>query len=225
MFEEIDRLIEDREGDYPNNLLKARELLLPLVEGEAARDVYLRLAETLFWLGEYSENNEDKEKYFNEGVQYGEKAVKVAEDSAGAHMWYASVLGSYGVVRGIMSSLASMKTIETHGNKSMELDDSYYYSGPLRLMGRFYHQAPPWPLGSGDTKKAIQILEKACLQNPDFYYNQIYLADALLSRNSKGDKEEARKLIELVKSSEANPKYPRHFALIQADADKVAEKL
>ena len=183
---------------------------------------YAKLAEVLFWLGEYSKADADKEKYFGEGVEYGKRAVELLPESVEANMWYAANMGSHGLVRGIMSSLFYLGPMEKHGNKSIELDETYFQAAPLRLMGRFYHQAPGWPIGSGDTNKAIQILERAVQLGPDFLYNHVYLADAYLSKRRK---DEARALLEDVLSRPVSEKYPMHHEMVVAEAKAIMAKL
>ena len=214
MFGEIDQLISNRESPYPENLLLAREKLEAL-PGQAAGPVSIRLAEVLFWLGEYAEDSAEKEKYFSAGVEAGKKAVELEAENVAAHLWYAACMGSHGVVRGIMSSLFYLGPVEKHGKKAMELDENYYEGGPLRLMGRLYQQAPGWPVGPGDGKKAIELLEKAVKVGPDVLYNHVYLAEAYLAKSRKGD---ASRMIEDVLSRVDGLKYQRQAAMIKKDA-------
>lgn len=223
MFKEIDVLIEDREEKFPDNLNKAKELLLEIVaKDDKNGEAHARLAQVYFWLAEFNDQNDQKDKLLTEGVAHGKKAAELLPNSVEANMWYASCMGSHGMVRGIMSSLFYLSPIEKHGKKSMEIDEKYFQAAPLRLMGRFYHQAPGWPIGSGDTAKAIKILERAVELGPNFLYNHIYLADALIS---KGKKAEAKKLLEHVTSQPVPARNKMNFALFQKDAKKLLEKL
>ncbi len=201
-MEEAQQLIDDRELDYPGNLNKAREILEQAAESDAA-GALPKLTEVLFWLGDYASDAAEKEKIYAEGVEIGKKAVEAAPDSVAAHMWYASNMGNHGLMRGMMSSLFYLGPIEKHGKRAIELDENYFHAGPLRLMGRFYHQAPGWPVGSGDHKKALDCLEKAVKIAPDFGFNKTYLADLLIA---KGKKDDAKKLLEEVLASPEEPK-------------------
>lgn len=223
MFQEIDKLIEDREESFPANLLKARDLLLEITKKDDKNaDAFARLSHAMYWLGEFSESSADQEKYFGEGVEHGKKAVELAPESLEGNFWYATCMGSHGLVRGIMSSLFYLSPIEKHGKKSMELDEKYFLAAPLRLMGRFYHQAPPWPLGSGDTSKAIKTLERAVEMGPEFLQNHVYLAEVYIS---KGRKDDAKKLLEHVLSRPEPARNKLRHAKAQKDARIVLEKL
>lgn len=183
---------------------------------------YAKLSEVFFWLGEYADNDTDKDYYFGQGVEYGKKSVGLLPDAVESNLWYAANMGSHGMVRGIMSSLFYLGPIEKHGNKAMQIDENYFHGAPLRLMGRFYHQAPTWPIGSGDTNKAIEILEKAVQVGPDFLYNQVYLADAYISKRRK---DEAKELLEEVLQRPESEKFPKHHAMVVEEAKKLLAKL
>ncbi len=221
-LQRAERLISKREEDFPDNLFEARDLLLPLTESKKTAGVaYTRLSETMFWLGEYAAEEEHQEEFFGEGVEYGREAVRLEPDSAAAHLWFGANLGAHAVVRGIMASLSSMGELEEHGKRALELDETYFHAAPLRLLGRFYHQAPGFPIGPGDTRRAIELLERAVELGPDFYLNHLYLAEAYLSRRKK---QEARALLEEILEAPAG-ECPDYHALVQMQAQELLEEL
>ncbi|MCR9142786.1 MAG: TRAP transporter TatT component family protein [bacterium] len=220
-MEEVQQLIDDRELDYPGNLQKAKDILEKAVESDAA-GALPKLAEVLFWLGDYASEDSDKEKYFAEGVEVGKQAVEAAPDAVSAHMWYASNMGNHGMVRGMMSSLFYLGPIEKHGKRAIELDENYFDAGPLRLMGRFYHQAPGWPVGSGDHKKSMECLEKAVKIAPNFGFNKTYLADLLIA---KGKKDQAKTLLDEVIAIPEDPKLKILQERCREDARELLKKV
>ena len=221
MLEEAEKLLKERELDFPGNLLKAQEAFTSLTEGEHSGLAYTRLAETMFWLGDYSESTKDKEKYHKQGVDYGKKAVELEPESVAANLWYSANMGSHGMARGIMSSLFYIKDIEKYGKKAIDLDEKYFYGAPLRLLGRFYHQCPGWPVGSGDVGKAIKLLEKAVKVGPKFYLNHLYLADAYLAKRKK---DKARDLLKEIVSASELGDFPKMQQNVQSEAKKLQRK-
>lgn len=200
--ERLDRavhLIGDLEEDHPGNLLEARDILRKLVGGPLAGVASTHLAEALFWLGDIATEKQEKEKFHGEGVTHGKKAVAANEDDVAAHLWFAANMGSHGLARGIMSSLFYLGDIEKHGKRAMTLDRRFFYGAPLRLLGRFYHQCPGWPIGKGDLTKGIKLLEEAVETGPEFMLNHLYLAEAYLARRKKS---EARALLEQIIDTE-----------------------
>ena len=223
-MEEVKQLIEEREIQYPENLLKAREICEKAVEagGDQVNTATVLLTEILFWLGDYTADKAEKEKFFSAGVEYGKKAVELEPESVAANLWFASNMGNHAVERGIMSALFYLGPIEKHGKKAMELEEGFFHAAPLRLMGRFYQQAPGWPVGPGDGKKALQCLERAMELSPDFGFNHTYLADLHLSN---GKKDEARKLLEEAEALPPRPNFQRLNEKIQGEIDALKAKL
>ncbi|MEQ9363317.1 MAG: TRAP transporter TatT component family protein [Leptospirales bacterium] len=219
-MEEVQQLIDDRELDYPGNLHKAKEILEKAAESDGARALP-KLTEVLFWLGDYAEDAAEQERIFGEGVETGKKAVEAAPDSVDAHLWYASNMGNHGMARGMMSSLFYLGPIEKHGKRAIELDESFFHAGPLRLMGRFYHQAPGWPVGSGDHQKALECLEKAVTIAPNFGFNKTYLADLLIAKGKKAD---AKRLLEEVLAIPEDPKTRMLQQRFRSDAEDLLKK-
>ena len=221
MFEEAKKLLADREADHPANLLAARDLLDKETSGANKVEACNLLCEVLFWLGEYAANDKEKDTYFKAGVDIGKQAVKNAPDTVEAHLWFAANMGAHGVVRGIMSSLFYIKDIEKAGKRAMSLNESYFHGAPLRLLGRFYHQCPGFPIGAGDNKKALKILTQAVETGPTFYMNHVYLADILLARYKK---DKARDLLNQVVAAEPDTFATYHRQVVVPEAEKLLKK-
>jgi len=52
--------------------------------------------------------------------------------------------------------------------------------GPLRVMGKLYLQAPPWPLGIGDLDAGLELLKEAVDRYPSHPMNHLFYAELLL---------------------------------------------
>ncbi len=221
-FEEAEALLLDRETDFPDHLYEAKERFLELAGTEQAGLAYTRLSETMFWFGEYAAEVSDQEEFHGEGVEFGKKAVHLNPNDAAAHLWYAANMGAHGVARGVMSSLFYLKDIEKHGQRAIELDETYFHGAPLRLMGRFYHQAPGFPFGPGDTRKGVELLEKAVKVGPAFLLNHLYLADAYITARKKG---EARQLLQKIIDAPEPDEFADYQGIVQHQAMEMLEKL
>lgn len=220
-FDEALHLLRSMEDDHPNNLLKAKELFLKCTSGAKAGEAYILLSETLFWLGDISQNKNEKETYHGEGVEHGKKAVELAPDAVEAHLWFAANMGAHGMARGIMSSLFYLGDIDKHGSRAMSLDNRFFHGAPLRLMGRFYHQCPGWPIGKGDMNKAIKLLEQAVETGPEFLLNHFYLADAYIAKRKK---REARKVLENMLKQDQFSVMPHYQKNVQSMARELLKK-
>lgn len=222
-MDNILQLIADRENDYPNTLLNAQERLLVHLDKEESDGAAMSLlAEVQYWLGILCEADDKKEEFLAEGVACGKRAVELAPDSVEANFWYANCMAAHGMVRGMMNSLFYLKPMEKHGNRALELDESYFHAAPLRMMGRFYCKVPPWPVGTGDKKKGLALAKRAVEVAPDYLYNQVILAEAYLSARYF---DEARQWLENVLKTPEPEQFKRNHAMYQAEAALLLERL
>ena len=138
-------------------------------------------------------------------VNCGKEAITLNPKAVYGNYWYAANLGSWGLCRGIMSSLKSI----TPMRKSMEIvlkeNENFYFAGPHRVLGRLYHQAPGWPISIGNKSKASDHLERAVKLAPTFFHNRLYLAEFYLD---VGKKPKAKEHLEWIL---ATPIHPDHI--------------
>lgn len=201
IFQKVRKLIDEREVDDAN-LETARDELFALVEADSeCAWGYGLLSEINYWLGEYAEDADDKLAFFDEGVECGKTGVEIDADSVEANFWLAVNYGAFGQEKGIMQSLAMVQPIKEQAEKVIELDEGYFYGGAWRVLGRLYNKAPGFPFSIGNTKKAIECLEKAVNLGPKFYLNRLFLAEAYLSNR---DKAKAREQLEWIVNAPLN---------------------
>jgi len=222
VFDKVRKLIDERERDDAN-LEAARDELFALVAEDSECDwAYGLLAEINYWLGEYAADADDKLAFFDEGVQCGEAAVGINENSLEGNFWLAVNYGSFGQEKGIMQSLALIHPMKNAAERAAEIDGGYFYGGPWRVLGRLYHKAPGFPFSVGSTKKAIECLEKAVELGPKFYLNRLFLAEAYLSNR---DKAKAREQLEWILNAPLNKNHEREDEGYKRDAETLLEKL
>jgi tetratricopeptide (TPR) repeat protein len=221
IFSKARKLINEREL-VATNLDTAHDALVELVEKDPECDwAYGLLSEIYYWSGEYADP-EDKMDYFEQGVDYGEMGVKANEKSLEANFWLAVNYGSFGTEKGIMKSLELVDPIRTCIERAIEVDESYFYGGPWRVLGRLYHKAPGWPFSIGNNKKAIECLEKALEFGPKFYLNHLFLAEAYLSN---WDKQKAKEHLEWIVEAPLSKNHEREDKGYKNDAKALMKKL
>jgi len=222
IFQKVRKLIDERELDEWN-LETARDELFALVEKDSECDwAYGLLAEINYWLGENAQDTEDKLAFFEEGVSCGKSGVEINEDCLEANFWLAVNYGSFGQEKGIMQSLAMVTPIKERAEKAAEIDGSYFYGGPWRVLGRLYHKAPGFPFSIGSTKKAIECLEKAMESGPRFYLNRLFLAEAYVSNR---DRQKAREQLEWILAAPLNKNHEREDEDYKRQAASLLEDL
>ncbi|CAN5319406.1 hypothetical protein BH10ACI1_BH10ACI1_21540 [soil metagenome] len=206
IFQKVRKMIDERELDE-ENLETARDELIELVIDDSECDwAYGSLSQVNYWLGEYAEDAEDKIFFFNEGVECGKSGIAINKDSLESNFWLAVNYGLLGQEKGIMQSLALINPIKAAAEKALEIDADYFYGGSWRVLGRLYHKAPGFPFSIGNTKKAIEYLEKAVNSGPRFFLNRLFLAEAYISNR---DKAKAREHLEWILEAELNKNHER----------------
>jgi tetratricopeptide (TPR) repeat protein len=222
IFRKVRKLIDERELDDAN-LETARDELFALVEkDQECAWAYGLLAEINYWLGEYTTDADDKLAFFDEGVQCGEAGVGINEDSLESNFWLAVNYGSYGQEKGIMQSLAMVTPIKNTAERAARIDGSYFYGGPWRVLGRLYHKAPGFPFSVGNTKKAVECLEKALEFGPRFFLNRLFLAEAYLSNREKA---KAREHLEWILETPPNKNHEREDEGYKREAEALLKTL
>ncbi len=222
IFQKVRKLIDERELDEAN-LETARDELFAIVGNDSECDwAYGLLSEINYWLGEYAEDAEDKLFFFDEGVECGKSGIVINEDSLESNFWLSVNYGSFGQEKGIMQSLALISPIKDAAEKALKLDANYFYGGPWRVLGRLYHKAPGFPFSIGNTKKAIECLEKAVELGPRFFLNRLFLAEAYISNR---DKAKAKEHLEWILKTPPNKNHECEDEDYKRQAQSLLEKL
>ena len=222
IFDTVRKLIDERELDDAN-LETARDELFAIVENDSECDqAYGLLSEINYWLGEYAEDADDKLAFFKEGVECGKSGIEINEDSLESNFWLAVNSGSFGQEKGIMQSLAMISPIKAAAEKALKLDETYFYGGPWRVLGRLYHKAPGFPFSIGSTSKAVEHLEKAVESGPKFFLNHLFLAEAYLSNR---DQAQAKAHLDWILKTPPNVNHEREDEDCKREAAPLLEKL
>jgi tetratricopeptide (TPR) repeat protein len=221
VFTKVRKLINEREL-ADDNLDRAEEALTNLLAKDRQCDwAYGLLAEIQYWRGELAAPK-DKLALFAQGVEYGEEAVKINENSLEGNFWLAVNYGMYGNEKGILKSLSLIKPIQRCAERVIEIDESYFYGGPWRVLGRLYDKVPGWPVSIGDKRKALECFEAALEFGPKFYLNHLYIAECYLSL---GNKAKARHHLQWIVDAPLSKHHEREDEGYKREARALLKKL
>lgn len=178
-----------------------------------------KLARASFYVGDHTDNDDERDDMFRAGTEAGKVAVKLQPDKPEGHFWLGANYGG-SAAHSTIANLSSFNDIKTEMEAVLKIDESYQgYSAYLGL-GRLYLQAPR-VLG-GDSAKAIEYLEKGVKLNPKHSLMRYHLAEALEANNRDA---EAKKQIEAIMANTPDPKHmPEHNEAV-AKAKKLLEKI
>ncbi len=220
-YDLVRRLIDERELDEDNMETAHEELVELIEENEECGWAYGLLAEIYYWMGETADA-EDKLFYYDKGVGYGEQGVEAEEDCLEANFWLSVNYGSYGHEKGIMKSLSLIKPIRDLSEKCLETEESYFYGGPWRVLGRLLNKAPGFPISIGDNKKSTECFEKALEFGPKFYLNHLFIAELYISDRKK---DKAREHLEWIINAPLSENHEQEDQSYKEDAKKLLKSL
>ena len=141
-------------------------------------------------LAERRQDSQSKEALANEGVRFGNTALKQGGALNGAVHYYLAANLGLAIHDHPLQAAQQLSRLEEELQKSVQLSPSVDDGGPLRLLGMLYLKAPAWPNGIGDGDKALELLHKAVDQYPEHPLNHLFLAQALWEVDEK--EQEAR---------------------------------
>jgi len=215
---EAEPLWEGRE-----DLAKARVAVAALRQARTADygnyEAAWKLARASFYVGDHTENDDERDNMFREGTEAGKSAVKLQPDKPEGHFWLGANYGG-AASHSTIANLSSFSDIKNEMDAVLKIDESYQgYSAYLGL-GRLYLQAPR--MFGGDSAKAVEYLEKGVKLNPNHSLMRYHLAQAYESNNRDA---EAKKQIETVMATTPDPKYMAEHKDAVEKSKKLLEKI
>ncbi|MBM3891590.1 MAG: tetratricopeptide repeat protein [Verrucomicrobia bacterium] len=223
LVEESDKLWQARAA--PANVEKALDTLKESLKIAPHNSQALwRAARACFSLAERAGADKDKKKQLelaDQGIDYAKRATFVDTASTGGHYYLAL---NYGMHADAVPSqgLAMVKPMLKELKIVDDLDSSYDYGGPDRVMGQIYLHAPPWPTSVGDIDEAIDHLEDAADDHPQYPENQLALGEAYLKARKHND---ARKHLQRVLDAQPKPDWAAELPGWQKRARELMAKL
>lgn len=224
MVSEADRLWLDR--GTPGSAEKALDTLRESLKLAPHNIQALwRAARACAWVAERVGDAKDKvlqAKLADEGIGYAQRATFVDSDRKQGY-YYLALCYAMRADATPSNGLALVPLMVKALKKADEpVGGGLDYSGPDRVLGQIYLNAPPWPTSVGDVEEAVEKLENACDQNPEFPENQLALGEAYIKTRKYRD---ARKHLDRVLKAEPAPDWAPELPRLKEKAAKLMEKL
>jgi tetratricopeptide (TPR) repeat protein len=165
-------------------------------------DAAWRQARLAYTLGDQSEDDKVRTAAFNEGVEAGEIAVRVAPDKAESHFWLGANYGGLAETGGTLSGLSYADKLRREMEAVEKIDPTLYGGSPFMVLGRLDLELPGW-LG-GDKQRAQATLEKGLQYGAQNSMLRLELAKAYLANKRPGD---ARKQLNFILTMKPDAAY------------------
>jgi tetratricopeptide (TPR) repeat protein len=177
-----------------------------------------RLARAYFFLGQ--EAAETKRRLHASGIKAGLEAARLSDERVEGHFWAGINLAlfaqSAGGVKGALSLLRARKEL----TRARQIAARYHDAGPLRVLGRLYHKAPP--LLGGSRHRSRECFERALEIAPSNSVTLIYAAEFFIDMKEQS---RAAALLEKIIEMPLDPAWEFENLRDKARARKMLERL
>lgn len=138
------------------------------------------------WLADHVQESKQRSDYAKEGIDLGNTAVQLKEDGVEGHYYRAISVGLF-ARENELYGMDAMRQMQTEAMRAIDLDPSFDFAGPHRLLGALYLRAPGPPTGVGSVIKSIRYLKNAVEMAPDYPPNTLFLAEAYIKNGQNSD--------------------------------------
>jgi tetratricopeptide (TPR) repeat protein len=158
--------------------------------------------------GLWGAKDDEKAKYFDDGIKYANMAIKLKPKDAYLYFVKGAAIGRLAQYRGIIQSLFMLRDFDHAINKAIELDPKLYRAYVALAMR---YRDTPWPFANFG--KSEKLFLEAIKLDPHYVYAYYELANLYLKW---GKKKEAKKIfIEMSKMSPEKDFYAQESQNIQ----------
>lgn len=179
-----------------------------------------KFARASYFLSSHTEDDDEKIKIIQKGIDVSKRAVKIDEKSVEAHFYLGVSYGIYGRAKGVMNSLGLVDPIKEEMAIVIKLDEKYLYGGPHRVLGKMFLMVPG--AFGGDNDKAVEHLEKAVKLGPGNILNHLFLAEAYIATDQE---EKAKKELNWILGAELQKGWEPEGTEEKEKAKKLLEEL
>jgi hypothetical protein len=204
-------------------LARTREGILLLRRAVAADtgsyDAAWRLARFNYFLGAHTKDETERDRAYGEGVEAARRAIKIQDARPEGHFWLGANLGGQAQTS-VLSGLTAVDEIRREMEKVIQLDEGFQGGSAYMALGQVNLEAPR--LLGGDSKRAVEILERGLRFGEKSMPYRLRLAQAYLAVNRK---EDGRKQLEIILNSKPNPDYLPEYEDALGEAKKLMAQL
>ena len=197
-------------------LRQAIVLLRQAVTADAGNyDASWRLAKFNYYLATHTDNNEERNKAFRDGIGAGKTAVELQGGKPDGHFWLGAIYGG-AAQKSTIAGLASVNDIRNEMETVLRLDEGYQDGSAYMVLGLVYLNEPKF-LG-GDPQKAAALMEKGLRFGQGNAFLHLYLAQAYLKVGRTSD---ARKQLNAIISMTPDQNYLPEYKEAAGEARKL----
>jgi hypothetical protein len=208
---------------HREDLGQARQALALLrqarTEDYGSYEIAWKLARVDYYVGDHTTNDREREESFREGIQAGERAVKLQDGKPEGHFWLGANYGG-SARNSTLANLSSVEDIRREMEAVIKLDEGFQSGSAWLGLGQLYLQAPR--LLGGDRQKALDYLEKGLRFGKDNALLRLRLAEAYHLVNRDAD---AQKQLDYLSTMKVDPAFAAEYKGAIEKAQKLRGEL
>lgn len=175
-----------------------------------------KLARVNFYLGKYTDDEEERERALTEGTDAGGVATRIEPEKPDGYFWMAANMGE-NAKRNPVTGLASIKDIRAAMEKVIALQSGYEGASAYDALAQIEMQTN---LVGGSAPKAVEYLEKAIEIEKENSYLYLHLGKAYLLAGRNVD---AKKQFDMVVKMKPPAGYEFEHREASAEAKRMLE--
>ena len=165
---------------------------------------------------------QEQEAAYGELLERCDTLLAAQPDDPQALTWCGIVRSSFAGVIGGLDALGSAKAARDDFERAVAIEPTVSEGAALVSLGTLYARVPGWPVGFGNSKKALQYLEAGLEANPEGIDSNFFLAEFLVS---EGETERAKAHLQRVLNAAPRPGRDAADATRKAEAEALLSKL
>jgi Tfp pilus assembly protein PilF len=196
------------------DLMRLRQGIVALRQAVTADpgdyDATWRLAKYNYYLATHTDNKDEREKAFRDGIEAGKEAAKLQAGKPDGHFWLGANYGA-AAQKSTLAGLATVDDIRNEMETVLRLDEGYQDGSAYMVLGLVYLNEPKF-IG-GDPKKAVELMEKGLHFGNANAFLHLHLAEAYLKVGRKADaRQQLNSIISMTPDQNYLPEYKEAVA-------------
>ena len=175
---------------------------------DEVKHIQSRWAEVNYMPTHNDDQEEAKEKAFEQLSKMATQAALKKENLPEALVWEGIVYSSYAGAKGGLGALSLAKHAKASYEEAIKMDGDALNGSAYTSLGVLYSKVPGWPVGFGSDKKALQFLEQGLAKNPDGIDANYFYAEFMFEEEEDYHKAKQH----LLKAKQAAPRADRRSA-------------
>ena|SRR6266480_2351262 len=181
-------------------------------------DAAWKLAKYNYYLATHTDNSDERDKAFRDGIEAGKAAVALQDGKPDGHFWLGANYGA-AAQHSTIAGLSSVDDIRNEMEKVLRLDEGYQDGSAYMVLGLVYLNAPTF-IG-GDAQKAVDEMQKGLRFGESNAFLRLHLAEGYLKVGRTAD---ARQQLNSIISMKPDQNYLPEYKEAVNEAHKLLDK-